>query len=110
MFVTACYDFEQGKAKEGIVEQLNVVTLITRPRHFPTGASTDAIALFSAKDCVDPTSYLVALSCAQATELQSTMEHQYTTHMDNGTWELVDLPADRVVVNNMWIFKIKSDT
>jgi hypothetical protein len=30
--------------------------------------------------------------------------------MDNGTWELVDLPPDRVVVNNMWISKVKSDT
>jgi hypothetical protein len=30
--------------------------------------------------------------------------------MDNGTWELVDLPPDRVVVINMWIFKVKSHT
>jgi hypothetical protein len=30
--------------------------------------------------------------------------------MDNGTWELVELPPDRVVVNSMWIYKVKSDT
>jgi hypothetical protein len=30
--------------------------------------------------------------------------------MDNGTRELVDLPPDRVVVNNVWIYKDKSDT
>jgi hypothetical protein len=30
--------------------------------------------------------------------------------MDNGTRELVDFPADNTVVNNMWIYKIKSDT
>jgi hypothetical protein len=30
--------------------------------------------------------------------------------MDNGTWELVDLPPGRIVVNNMWIYMIKSDT
>jgi hypothetical protein len=30
--------------------------------------------------------------------------------MDNGTWELVDLPHGRVVVNIMWIYNIKSDT
>jgi hypothetical protein len=29
--------------------------------------------------------------------------------MDNGTWELVDLPPGRVVVNNMWIYKGESD-
>jgi hypothetical protein len=30
--------------------------------------------------------------------------------MDNGTWELVDLPPGRVVVTNMWVHKVKSDT
>jgi hypothetical protein len=30
--------------------------------------------------------------------------------MDNGTWEIVDLPPGRVVINNMWIYKLKSDT
>jgi hypothetical protein len=30
--------------------------------------------------------------------------------MDNGTWKLVDLPPDRVVFNNMWIYNMKSGT
>jgi hypothetical protein len=38
------------------------------------------------------------------------MQHEYSSLNDNGTWELVDLPTDRVVVNNMWIYKVKSDT
>jgi hypothetical protein len=38
------------------------------------------------------------------------MQHDYTFLMDNGMWELVDLLADRAVVNTMWIYKIKSDT
>jgi hypothetical protein len=38
------------------------------------------------------------------------MQQEYSSLMDNGAWELVDLPPDRVVVNNMWIYKIKSDT
>jgi hypothetical protein len=38
------------------------------------------------------------------------MQHEYDFLMDNGTWELVDLPAGRTVVNGMWIYKIKSDT
>jgi hypothetical protein len=33
----------------------------------------------------------------------------YDSLMDNGTWELVDLPTDRTVVKNMWIYKIKTD-
>jgi hypothetical protein len=38
------------------------------------------------------------------------MQHEYSSHIENGTWELVDLPNDRVLVNNMWIYKVKSDT
>jgi hypothetical protein len=38
------------------------------------------------------------------------MQREYSSLIDNGTWELVVLPADRVVVNITWIYKIKSDT
>jgi hypothetical protein len=38
------------------------------------------------------------------------MQEEYGSFMDNGTWELVDLPTNRVVVNNMWTYKVKSDT
>jgi hypothetical protein len=38
------------------------------------------------------------------------MQQEYSSLIDNGTWELVDLPPDRVVVNIMWIYKVKSDT
>jgi hypothetical protein len=38
------------------------------------------------------------------------MQQEHSSLTDNGTWELVDLPPDRVVVNRMWIYKVKSDT
>jgi hypothetical protein len=38
------------------------------------------------------------------------MQHEYSSLLDNGTRELVDLPLDRVVANRMWIYKVKSDT
>jgi hypothetical protein len=38
------------------------------------------------------------------------MQQEYSSLMDNGAWELVDLPPGRMVVNNMWIYKVKSDT
>jgi hypothetical protein len=37
------------------------------------------------------------------------MQHEYSSLIDNGTWELVDLPHDCVVASNMWIYKVKSD-
>jgi hypothetical protein len=38
------------------------------------------------------------------------MQHEYSSLMDNNTWELVDLLPSRVVVNNIWIYTVKSDT
>jgi hypothetical protein len=38
------------------------------------------------------------------------MQHEYSSLMDSGTWELVDLPLNRVVVNNMWMYKVKFGT
>jgi hypothetical protein len=35
------------------------------------------------------------------------MQQEYSFLIDNGTWELVDLPPNRVVVNIMWICKVK---
>jgi hypothetical protein len=38
------------------------------------------------------------------------MRHEYSSLIDNGTWEVVDLPPGRMVVNIMWIYKVNSDT
>jgi hypothetical protein len=38
------------------------------------------------------------------------MQQEYSSLLANGTWKLVDLSPDRVSVNNMWIYKYKSDT
>jgi hypothetical protein len=108
--VTTLCGPEQGKAKEDIFELPFVPDLVTGPHHIPSSASPAAVALLSARDCVEPKSYRAALSNAQAPDWQITMQHEYSSLMDNGIWELVDLPPGRVVVNNMWIYKIKSDT
>jgi hypothetical protein len=47
---------------------------------------------------------------AQAPQWQATMQHEYSSLIANGTLELVDLSPSRMVVNNMWISKVKSDT
>jgi hypothetical protein len=111
VFVATCCDPQEGKATEDIVAQPDMATLITGPPHFPVGATTSAIALMSARECVELlTSHHAALTSAQAFDWQTAMQHEHDSLMDNGTWELVDLHADRTVVNSMWIYKINSDT
>jgi hypothetical protein len=59
---------------------------------------------------VEPKSHRASLSSAKTQDRQAAMQVEYISLMDNGTRELVDLSSYRVVVNNMWISKIKSDT
>jgi hypothetical protein len=110
VLVTACCDPDEGKAKEDIFEQPFVPDLITGPHHIPECATPAPVALLSARDCLEPKSYRAALSSAKAHEWQAAMEQEYSSITDNGTWELVDLLPDRVVVFIMWIYKAKSNT
>jgi hypothetical protein len=66
--------------------------------------------MLSAIDFAVTTWYFAALSSAQAREWHAAMQHEYNSLMGNGTCEVVDLPDDRVVINYMWIYKVKSDT
>jgi hypothetical protein len=64
----------------------------------------------SAKDGVEPASYRASVSIAQSIEWQAAMQHDFDSMTDNGTWEVVDLHESHAVGNNMWTYKIKSDT
>jgi hypothetical protein len=77
------------------------------PPHFPTGTSTNVIAVLPAKDCVEPTSYRDALFSAEPTEWDAAMQLELDSLMANGTWELVNLREGHEVVNNMRIHNIK---
>jgi hypothetical protein len=101
VLVTACCGPEQGKAKQDIFELPFMLDLITCPHHIPAEASPSAVAIISARDCVEPKTYRAALSIAWAPNWQVAMQQEYSSLMDNGSWELVDLPPGRVVVNNM---------
>jgi hypothetical protein len=62
--VTAYCDPDKGKAKEDIFEQPQVPDMITGQSHTPAGATTSAVALLSAQECVEPKSYKAALDNA----------------------------------------------
>jgi hypothetical protein len=110
VLVTACCDHDHGKANEDIFEQPFVPDSIYCPHHIPTGAALAAAAPLSARKSVEPKSYRASQDSAQAPKWQAAMQQKYASLMDNGTWELVDLPLDRMAVNKMWIYKVKSGT
>jgi hypothetical protein len=100
----------KGKAKNDIFEHPHVPDLITGPHHTHAGTAPTVVALMSTRECVEPKSYRAALNSAQAPQWQAAMQQEYSSLIDKGTWELVDLPPGRTVVNNTWIYKVKSDT
>jgi hypothetical protein len=59
VYVTACYELEQGATKEDIVEHAILALTVAAPPHQPAGT---AVALLSARDYVEPASYRAALS------------------------------------------------
>jgi hypothetical protein len=67
------------------------------------------VALLSAKDFVEPSSYADALSNSQSYEWNVAIRQGVDFLLENGTWTLVDLPIVRRVVSNMWVFKVKTD-
>jgi hypothetical protein len=99
ILVMVCCDLEHGKAKADIFEQASVSGLITGSHHIPAGTLFGTIALLSARACIEPKTYRAALCSAQVPEWQFDMHEEYSSLMANGTWELVDLLPDRVVVN-----------
>jgi hypothetical protein len=71
---------------------VHVPDLITGPPHTHAGMSLAAVALLSARECVEPKSYRAALNNAEAPQWQAAMQHEYSSLIANGTWELVDPP------------------
>jgi hypothetical protein len=86
--VTACCDLDQGRAKEDISEQPHVFDLIIGPPQNPAGTLPTAVALLSARECVEPKSYRTA----HDPQWQAAMQQECSSLIDNVTRELVDLP------------------
>lgn len=57
-----------------------------------------------------PTTVEEAKSSPEADEWQRAMQDEYNSLIINKTWELVDLPQGRTLVDNKWVFALKRDS
>lgn len=55
----------------------------------------------------DPMTYEYAMTIPDAIFWKPAMEKEFTSLIENGTWELVDLPPGRKAVKNRWVFVTK---
>jgi hypothetical protein len=83
--------------------------MVAHPRHTSIEGSIGDVALMSASACIEPTSYHAALVNPHSAEGQKAMQLEFDSLTSNQTWDLVPVPVGRRVVNNMWVYKAKTD-
>jgi hypothetical protein len=59
---------------------------------------------------LEPTSYKEAVSCPDAEEWKEAMDSEIRSQQAIGTWHLVKRPRNKKVLQNRWVYKIKTDT
>ena len=60
-------------------------------------------------DSSEPNSYSQAIQCENSHEWQSAMDDEMKSLCENNTWELVDKPDDRMVIDNRWVYRVKTN-
>jgi hypothetical protein len=61
----------------------------------------------STSDAPEPKLFWQAMSSPDAEKWYKAAAIEMRAHLDNGTWELVKLPAGRKAIGSKWVFKIK---
>lgn len=55
----------------------------------------------------EPTTYSEAVSEKNATEWQNAIREELDAYEKNGTWSIVQLPAEKRTIDSRWVFKVK---
>lgn len=81
---------------------------IIKKKEYPD-YETDFLAFLAGtqQDEAVPESVHEALSGRDSDAWKHAIQSEFQSHIDNGSWELVDLPADRKAIKCRWVFKIK---
>jgi hypothetical protein len=66
-----------------------------------------ALKANGASDAPEPKLFRQAMSGPDADKWYEAAAVEMQAHLDNGTWELVKLPAGRKAIGSKWVFKIK---
>jgi hypothetical protein len=105
--VTVSCETDLSEHMDDILPLPNFSLMVTHPHHMSSEGPVGDVALVSASVCVEPTSYKVALASPQSAEWKTAMQLEFDSLTSNQTWDLV--LAGRRVVNNMWIYRAKTD-
>lgn len=57
----------------------------------------------------EPTTFREAMESPERTFWQRAMEDEMKSHENIGTWELVEAPSNRRIIDSRWVFKVKQN-
>ena len=63
--------------------------------------------VFSTSSDLEPQTLHDALSCTDAPKWVEAVLKEIKAHVQNGTWELTQLPPGKCAIGSRWVFKIK---
>lgn len=72
--------------------------------------SMDFDSTLMVAESLEPNSFEEALKCENSKEWVAAMDDEMKSLDENKTWTLADLPKDRKVVSNRWIYRLKHKT
>jgi hypothetical protein len=55
----------------------------------------------------EPTTYAEAIACSQSEAWLKSMQNEFDSHTDKGTWEITMRPKSRNIIKCKWVYKIK---
>jgi len=67
----------------------------------------DRYQVHSIDSIMEPDHYKDAIASPQSKQWKEAMEEEYKSHLQNGTWTLVERPNNQKILDSRWIFKIK---
>ena len=73
------------------------------------GISTAKYAALHVAEIDEPETLKDALDSEYAAQWKAAADVEYQSLLENETWELVELPAERKPISYKWVFKVKHD-
>lgn len=103
----SCNNSDDEKDRDYVPDDTIIPTKIHQTRS--KANASYALYIANGSNRIDPVTVREALCGENKAQWQAAMADELKSLAENGTWELVDLPAGKKILRTMWVFKTKLD-